>query len=52
MPPHQLKAWALQELSMSDRTLQDMLAFDGTMDGMTERMRVWRMRSAEGRQLS
>ena len=52
MPPHQLKAWARQEMSMGDRTLQDVLAFDGTMDGMPQRMRVWRMRCAGGGQLA
>jgi hypothetical protein len=52
MPPRPFKQWVLDELSMDDRTLQDVLAFDGTMDGMTERMIGWIKRSKLGGRLS
>ncbi len=38
MTPKQFKQWALRELGMDEATLQDFLAFDGSTDGMTERM--------------
>ncbi len=50
--PKQFRHWALHELGLDDRTLQDILAFNGTMNGMTERMLGWVMRSIEGGRLS
>ena len=52
LTPRQFKQWALHDLAMDERTLQDILAFDGTMDGITERMVGWIMRPIEGGRLS
>ncbi len=50
--PHQFSRLCLNELSLDERTLEDIFAFDGTMGGITERMVGWFMRSIERGRLS
>lgn len=52
LTPHQFSRLCLNELSLDERTLEDIFAFDGTMDGITERMVGWFMRSVERGRLS
>lgn len=48
MTPRQFKEWALTELGLDELTLRDMLTFDGTIEGISERMTRWLMNIISG----